>query len=124
MDTKPLLFGLGGFLLGGLLVSIVAATSQKPSAVITDHDSMNAMVTALEHTDGDNFDKEFISGMIAHHRAAIDMAKLSESRARHQEVKDLSKTIITAQQQEINDMKQWQVEWGYSDLNTPSHMAH
>lgn len=32
MDTKPLLYGLIGFFLGGLLVSIAATTFDKPDS--------------------------------------------------------------------------------------------
>ncbi len=31
METKPLLYGIIGFILGGLLVSIAATTFDKPS---------------------------------------------------------------------------------------------
>lgn len=32
METKPLLYGIIGFILGGLLVSIAATTFEKPEA--------------------------------------------------------------------------------------------
>jgi hypothetical protein len=39
METKPLLFGLIGFFLGGLIVSIAATTFDKPEA------KMESMIT-------------------------------------------------------------------------------
>jgi len=51
------------------------------------------------------------------------MALLSETRAKHDEVKELSEAIITAQENEIKDMQQWQTDWGYGS-NEASQMMH
>lgn len=109
MQTKPLLYGIVGFIMGGLLVSIAATTFNKP----TSDEAMDNMVSSLKDKQGDTYDEAFINEMIMHHQGAIDMAKLSESRAKHQEIKDLSKAIIEAQEHEIADMKSWQAKWGY-----------
>jgi hypothetical protein len=119
MQTKPLLYGIIGFLMGGLIVSIAATTFEKPK----DEVSMSSMVSSLEGKTGDDFDKAFVSGMIEHHQGAIDMAKLAESQAGNQQIKDLSKAIVDAQQKEIVMMKQWQMEWGYSSEPSPT-MQH
>jgi uncharacterized protein (DUF305 family) len=112
MDTKPLLYGLAGFFIGGLLVSIAATTFDKPQPD-TDEMSMTQMVDSLKDEKGDAYDAVFIANMIEHHQSAVDMAKLSESRAKHDEVKQLSQEIITAQEKEIAEMKAWQKQWGY-----------
>jgi len=117
METKPLLFGIIGFLLGGLLVSVAATTFDKPA----DDMSMDDMVKRLEDKKGDKFDEQFITDMIVHHQAAVDIAKLAENQAKHQPLKSLSKDIITAQEKEIREMKQWQKEWGYQNTD---HMSH
>ncbi len=75
--------------------------------------TMNDMVSGLNGKTGDAFDKAFIAEMIPHHQGAIDMAKLVEENAKHQELKDLAKDIITAQTNEIKQMRQWQAAWGY-----------
>ncbi len=116
MQNKPLLFGLIGFLLGGLLVSVAATTFQKPA---TD---MAQMTTTLQSKKGDDYDKAFVESMIAHHQAAVDMATLSQSRAQHAEVKQLSEDIMLTQQKEITEMKQWQKQWGYKQ--DTSHSSH
>jgi predicted outer membrane protein len=113
MQTKSLLYGLVGFMLGGLLVSIAALTFEKP----TDN-NMASMSSSLEGKIGDDFDKEFVSQMIIHHQGAIDMASRAASQAKHQEIKDLSEDIIDAQQSEITQMRQWQMKWGYSHSMT------
>ncbi|NDC31513.1 MAG: DUF305 domain-containing protein, partial [Bacteroidetes bacterium] len=41
----------------------------------------------------------------------------------HDEIKQLSKDIITAQEKEIAEMMQWQKDWGYSS-NEMMHMMH
>ncbi len=117
MDTKPLLYGLIGFLLGGLLVSIAATTFEKDNTT----DSMEGTMSDLKRVYGSDYDNAFIAGMIAHHQSAVDMARLSESHAGHTEIKDLSKDIIRAQQVEINQMKQWQQQWGYGQDDTHTH---
>lgn len=119
METKSLLYGLIGFLLGGLLVSIAATTFDKPSAH-NEPMNMSQMTDRLKNLEGDEFDKAFIIDMIAHHQAAVDMAKLADSRAKHQEIKDLSNDIISAQEKEITAMRQWQVDWDYAN----SHSMH
>lgn len=80
-----------------------------------DHSTMSMadMNQELENLSGDDYDKAFVEMMIAHHEGAVDMAQLSSSRAKHNEVKQLSQAIISAQNKEIADMKQWQLDWGY-----------
>ena len=121
MQTKPLLYGLVGFFLGGLLVAIAATTFNKPVQEATSNTntsmssmSMDDMTADLKNKTGDEFDKAFIANMIAHHEGAVEMAKLSAKNAKHEEIKNLSNDIIAAQEKEISEMRQWQVDWGYS----------
>ena len=88
--------------------------------------SMSEMTEQLKNKTGDDYDKAFIEMMISHHEGAIDMAELSASRAKHDEIKQLSQAIITAQDKEIADMKQWQRDWGYStgEMNDMMHGGH
>ena len=75
--------------------------------------TMTEIVALLKDKKGDDYDSAFINEMIAHHQSAVDMAKFSASNAKHNEIKQLSKDIITAQEKEISQMKQWQMDWGY-----------
>lgn len=84
--------------------------------------SMNDMSRDLQNRTGDDFDENFVAMMIAHHQGAIDMAKLAEGRAKHDEVKQLSKDIISAQTKEIQDMMKWQQAWGYSGNGSDNSM--
>ena len=89
----------------------------------TDHSSMSMadMNKELATKTGDDYDKAFLEMMIVHHQGAIEMASLSPTRAKHDEIKTLSQDIITAQKKEISDMQQWQMDWGYmtSDNSMP-----
>jgi uncharacterized protein (DUF305 family) len=115
METKPLLYGLIGFFIGGLLVSVAATTFDKPTATTDDSMSMSMddMASSLKGKTGNDFDKAFLSGMIVHHQGAVAMAELAKKNAKHEEVKQLSRTIISAQKSEITQMRQWQTKWGY-----------
>jgi len=75
---------------------------------------MSAMTEMLEGRSGDDFDKVFIEQMIMHHQSAIEMATPGANNAFHQEVKDLTKAVVSAQSGEIAQMKQWQKDWGYT----------
>jgi uncharacterized protein (DUF305 family) len=126
METKSLTFGIIGFLIGGLVVSIAATQLDKPSNTKESSEmSMSQMTDDLGKKTGDDFDKAFISSMIEHHQGAIDMAKLAEKNAKHDEIKNMSNDIMTAQSTEIDMMKKWQTEWGYgnspADHNSMGH---
>lgn len=79
-----------------------------------DSMTMDSMVNVLVGKSGDKFDKAFLEGMIEHHVGAVDMAKLASKNAKHQELKDMAKNIIDAQEVEIETMKDWQKDWGYT----------
>ena len=130
MQTKPLIYGLIGFFIGGFIVSVAATTFDKPDNKETPKSistsmssmSMEEMTADLQGKTGDEYDKAFIASMIAHHEGAVAMAKLSKHSAKHDEIKNLSTDIIAAQEKEIKEMKQWQTDWGYS--STMEGMKH
>lgn len=124
MNTKTLLSGLVGFFIGGLLVSTAAITMNKPQAASNTEMSMSQMTDSLKNKTGDEYDKAFIEHMISHHESAVDMAKLSATNAKHDEIKTLSNNIIESQSGEIDQMKQWVVDWGYNGTNQGDHTMH
>ncbi|MBC7546530.1 DUF305 domain-containing protein [Candidatus Saccharibacteria bacterium] len=89
------------------------------STMMMDHSSMSmqstnaGMTNELNDKTGEAFDKAFLEQMIMHHQSAINMAATGKTNARHQEVKDLTVTIVNAQTKELLQMKQWQKNWGY-----------
>jgi uncharacterized protein (DUF305 family) len=57
------------------------------------------------------FDLAFITVMIPHHQSAIAMAQVALQKATHQEIKDLARAIIDAQEREIAEMESWRAAW-------------
>lgn len=68
---------------------------------------MDAMTADLEQLRGADFDREFLRGMIDHHRGAVLMSELVEERANRRELKELARGIISAQEKEIQQMESW-----------------
>ncbi len=52
-------------------------------------------------------DVDFVRGMIAHHQAAIDMAKVVIMYGEDLEIRRLAEEIVTAQKREIDQMEAW-----------------
>lgn len=52
-------------------------------------------------------DVDFVTGMIAHHQGAIDMAKVELQYGKDPAIRKLAEDIIKAQEQEITDMNAW-----------------
>jgi uncharacterized protein (DUF305 family) len=57
------------------------------------------------------FDKAFIDAMIPHHQSAIEMARVARENSENPQIKELAENIMSAQQTEIEQMKQWRKEW-------------
>jgi uncharacterized protein (DUF305 family) len=58
-----------------------------------------------------NFDLRFLDAMIPHHEGALVMAKDALNKSKRPEMKQLAENILTSQQQEIEQMKQWRKDW-------------
>lgn len=74
---------------------------------------MVEMQNKLQGLTGEEYDKEFLKQMILHHEQAVEMSQYAATNAKHQEIKDLASAVISAQTIEIEQMKQWQKDWGY-----------
>src|SRR4051812_40919559 len=53
------------------------------------------------------YDQTFIDGMVPHHLAAVDMAKIAQEQAEHAEIKQLANDIVTSQSKEVDQLKAW-----------------
>ena len=58
-----------------------------------------------------DFDRDFIREMIPHHQMALMMVSMLISSAERPEMKKLGQDIIEAQTREIEQMRNWYVEW-------------
>lgn len=88
-------------------------TSNADSSMAGMDHSMDSMNKELEGLQGDAFDEKFLSLMTEHHAGAVDMAQYTKDDAKHQELRTLSRTIISDQNSEINQMRTWAKQWGY-----------
>lgn len=78
-----------------------------------DHSDMTGMAGMMSQADMDSldaatgaeFDKLWMTMMIAHHEGAIEMSKTEQSNGQNVPAKELAGKIITAQQGEIAEMK-------------------
>jgi uncharacterized protein (DUF305 family) len=74
-----------------------------------DHGSMGmgsgGMAREMVMVNGKYSDKAFIDAMVPHHQGAIDMAEVALQNAEHEEIKQLSRNIISTQQAEIEELK-------------------
>lgn len=71
-----------------------------------------AMMMSMDLGTADaKFDLRFLDAMIPHHEGALVMAKDVLSKSQRPEMKQLAQNILTSQQQEIDQMKQWRQAW-------------
>ncbi|MER8612221.1 DUF305 domain-containing protein [Mesorhizobium sp. M0923] len=68
-------------------------------------DKMHTDMMAIEYSG--NADVDFARGMIPHHQAAIDMAKVELANGKDPEIRKLAEAVIAAQQAEIKQMQDW-----------------
>ena len=103
------------------MMKMMGMHTASSSAMMDDDMNMSQMVGGLKGKTGDDFDKSFLAEMIAHHQGAVDMANLAKTNAKHDEIKNMANDIVSAQTKEINEMKSWQSNWGYTNTSTTSH---
>jgi uncharacterized protein (DUF305 family) len=79
-----------------------------------DHDQMGhgsmdmgsgGMAKQMVMHNGKYSDKAFIDAMVPHHQGAIAMAQVALENAEHEEIKELSRNIVSTQQSEIEELK-------------------
>ncbi|MEU2431971.1 DUF305 domain-containing protein [Streptomyces sp. NPDC007861] len=66
-------------------------------------------------------DVAFAQGMIPHHRQALEMAELADSRASDREIKALASRIEKAQDPEITTLRSWLASWGKPESPASDH---
>ncbi len=70
--------------------------------------TMNDMVKMMQGKTGKDIEKEFLTGMIPHHKGAVDMANLLlKDKTISPEIKNFAENIIKTQEGEINMMNLW-----------------
>jgi uncharacterized protein (DUF305 family) len=90
----------------------MAWNSNTKSMMPMTQDQMNGMMMNMDlGAADDQFDLRFINAMIPHHEGAIVMANDALQKSKRPEIQKLSKAIVTSQQAEIDQMKQWRKAW-------------
>lgn len=90
----------------------MAYNSQMGHMMEMSPEQMQAMMMNMNLGAADaDFDKRFIDAMIPHHEGALVMAKDALNKSQRTEIKQLAKDILTSQQQEIDQMRQWRTSW-------------
>ena len=100
----------GWFVLAAIVLAACSSVSGPTSA---NTPGANVPVT------GAAFDEMFINMMVPHHQGAVEMAKIALERAEHPEIKEMANAIISSQEGEITQMKDWKQQW-YGSSDTPS----
>ncbi|WP_438764341.1 CopM family metallochaperone [Kushneria sp. TE3] len=54
-----------------------------------------------------NVDMDFARGMLAHHRGAVDMARIELEHGSDEQMRALAREVIDAQQREIELLERW-----------------
>ena len=87
-------------------------TSQVPMEMNQEQmQNMGMMADPQQLANRDPFDKAFTDAMIPHHQSAIEMATVAREESTIPEIKQLAENIVSAQQREIEQMKQWREQW-------------
>ncbi|MBK0393724.1 DUF305 domain-containing protein [Ramlibacter algicola] len=82
-----------------------ASSSTAQEAYLASMSRMHGdMEAGVRHPDAD---QAFVRGMIPHHRAAVDMAKIQLKYGKDPGMRQLAQQIIAAQEHEIADMQAW-----------------
>lgn len=71
----------------------------------------------------ETFDLRFIDAMIPHHEGAVIMAQEALQKSSRPEIQQLAQAIISAQEQEIQQMQEWRMAW-YPDAGDTPLMYH
>jgi len=72
---------------------------------------MGMMMDPQQLAHEEPFDRAFIDAMIPHHQSAIEMAKVAHHESDNPRIKELAQNIMSAQQEEIEQMKRWRQQW-------------
>ncbi|MCH8531816.1 MAG: DUF305 domain-containing protein [Saccharospirillum sp.] len=78
------------------------------NAIRAGYDRINQkMMRDMDMAPTGNVDRDFVLGMIPHHEAAIDMARLLLQYSEDQELRELAEAVIREQEREIHFMHSW-----------------
>jgi uncharacterized protein (DUF305 family) len=86
-------------------------TSQVPMEMSPEQMRGMGMMNPQRLAKQEPFDETFIDAMIPHHKSAIAMAKVANEKSKIPHIKELAQNIVSAQKQEIAQMRRWREQW-------------
>lgn len=103
---------LNGRRLAGILMPIVAGAvlagcgdDGETTANRASTGAPAAQTTPRPAADAADVDRAFVRQMVPHHMMAVEMAEFAADQAEHEEIRSLSREIITAQSKEIRELE-------------------
>lgn len=103
----------------GTVVSGMMGNGAMRPGMMGDGMMSSGMMNASPLDSNAPFDQRFLDQMIVHHQGAVMSAQMMIADAARPELRDLAQRIITGQQREIDQMRQWRSDW-YGATNAGS----
>lgn len=80
-------------------------TGMAHSSMQVEGMDQTAVTADLKGRNGKDFDRQFLTMMIAHHQSALEMAKVEQAEGLNADAVELSGTIATSQTAEMDEMR-------------------
>lgn len=119
---KKISLALAAVIAAAAVAWAVAGRSGSHDSMTMGRSGTTMMTDTMSNDVSASFDQRFIDEMVPHHQMAVDMAKVVIERGTHPELRTMAQAIVTAQDAEITQMRNWRKEW-FGSAATPASMS-